>query len=202
VRTLHLRPLLRALAGALLLLACVIHPLNGQQIRSGDRVRIESLTGTATLLEVTLHSLVVLRNGDRTRLSMPRSSLAEITVCRGRRSSTSGARRAAVPGALVGSLVGIVVAVVDGETEQVCWSGSDGQWSLWGSPQTRRPGCSLERTHRPEAIWQLALAGAGAGALFGAVRPGERWEKLTLPGHARVAPSGDGRVLAGLSIGF
>jgi hypothetical protein len=172
-------------------------------LQPGDRIRLSSPqhSGTAAFVELASDTLVLLRPGDGTRLSVPVTSIRRFAVSRGPRSKDVAMREAAGALGIVGGMTGLVVGMASVDSSPRCreiQSCSD-----WGCSQGMSCGPAETTLQKGwQRSWQLGLTGAAVGALIGAARPGETWQQLRLPHGTTMASSGDGRVSAGFSFSF
>jgi hypothetical protein len=166
-----------------LVLLLTIAPPVHSQADSGLRVRITTSASrqprwVGTLISVDNDSVRLMSAGGRQRVALPITRIVRAERSRGRRSN---AGRGAMIGALVGGGAGFILGLLaSGEQDSFYEIGAD------------------------EVIVAMAFlgaAGAGIGALVGAVTPRDQWEPLTLPGQMNREIS-DGRTLARFVIRF
>jgi hypothetical protein len=175
--------LISVLLAQLLLLANA--PLVQSQADSGLRVRITTSASrqpiwVGTLISADQDSVKLVSAKDRQLVALPIARIVRAERSRGRRSN---AGRGATIGAVVGGGTGLILGLLasgEGEEDSFYEVGAD---------------------EVIVAMAFLAAAGAGIGALVGAVTPRDQWEPLTLPGQVK-RESSAGTTLARFVIRF
>jgi hypothetical protein len=173
--------LISVLLAQLLLLATA--PPVHSQADSGLRVRITTSASrqpiwVGTLISADQDSVKLVSAKDRQLVALPIARIVRAEQSRGRRSN---AGQGATIGAVVGGGTGLILGLLaSGEEDSFYEVGAD------------------------EVIVAkafLAAAGAGIGALVGAVTPRDQWEPLTVPGQVN-RESSAGSTLARFVIRF
>lgn len=173
--------LISVLLAQLLLLATA--PPVHSQADSGLRVRITTSASrqpiwVGTLISADQDSVKLVSAKDRQLVALPIARIVRAERSRGRRSN---AGRGATIGAFVGGGTGLILGLLaSGEEDSFYEVGAD---------------------EVIVAMAFLAAAGAGIGALVGAVTPRDQWEPLTLPGQMN-RESSAGSTLARFVIRF
>jgi hypothetical protein len=173
--------LISVLLAQLLLLATA--PPVHSQADSGLRVRITTSASrqpiwVGTLISADQDSVKLVSAKDRQLVALPIARIVRAERSRGRRSN---AGRGATIGAFVGGGTGLILGLLaSGEEDSFYEVGAD---------------------EVIVAMAFLAAAGAGIGALVGAVTPRDQWEPLTLPGQVN-RESSAGSTLARFVIRF
>jgi len=173
---------------AVLALTTPVNLLAQQEARiaPGDRVRVMAPSISAdllvgTVLEVGADTCLLAIEGHAPPYSLPFTSIRRLDLSRGTRSNTGkGAKIGAVIGAGLGAVLGGLIATEERLVNPSC------------DPDNNLFGCQTEETTDYAVVAAfavgLAVVGAGAGALIGAVSKSERWKAVPL-GELRVGPS-------------
>jgi hypothetical protein len=153
------------------------------QADSGLRVRITTSPSrqpvwVGTLISADQDSVRLVSARDRQLVALPMARVVRAEWSRGRRSN---AGRGATIGLVVGGGTGLILGLLA--------SGEEDSFYEVGAEDVI------------VAMAILAAAGAGIGALVGAVTPRDQWEPLTLPGQVN-RESSAGSTLAGFVIRF
>jgi hypothetical protein len=163
---------------------------------SGARVRVHAhriFIGTLVTLDTA--TLVLQDDALLDTLRVPVGSIGRLEVSTGQRSGAGrGAEIGLIAGASAGAIIGLAVII----TESIAMSSP----VLW-------EGCPRDAIvcFGPEAIFLsaavLGAAGAGLGALIGALSPIDRWEQVPVrPVEIGIVPLEAHRLGVGVSIGF
>lgn len=173
---------------ALLLLALLLVPLpalaqEGPQITPGKRVRIASsvFEGVGHVSAVDDQALTVLVENQAVPLTVPHASVQRVEV---RRQNTTG------EGALKGFRWGATFGA--------------GLWvlSLALIDYDLQDPDSPESTSRTEAAVGFPLVYGSIGAVWGALRPGGRWVRASVPARVAVGPVSGGGMAVGMGVSF
>ncbi|HEX7336815.1 MAG TPA: hypothetical protein VF252_06360 [Gemmatimonadales bacterium] len=155
------------------------------QLNPGARIRVTSDSGSprariGTLVSMDSNALHFRSAKDSSLISVPTGSLVRLEQSMGRKSN---AGRGAFIGALVGAGTGLLLGLLASAAE-------DDRDSFYD--------VGPEDVFAATAV--LGAAGAGVGALIGAMSHRDRWEPVPLPGGTGRARRMSGRV--GLAIAF
>lgn len=139
----------------------------GTRVRVWTEVNEKGPRTTGRVAAWNSDSLILNPVGAGNRRSIPVTSVSRMDVSRGQWSMGMGALRGGGAGFLIGGVSGVALVYLSPE---------DG----FGTRQDWAP------------VVGSFLGGIGAviGALIGASRPGERWERVPLPGRVSISPSG------------
>lgn len=160
-----MRPIVLAAVAASVV--AVARPLAAQDLRVGDRVRVQARfpygSATGRVVALDRRTVRVVQDGTTAIFVIPRNQIVRLDVGRGR-STSAGALHGLVLGAGAGALGGLAIGAA---------AKNAGPGALYG-----------------------AAGGAVVGAILGARHPGSHWSHLAGDGRVAVAPTPRGVTLA------
>lgn len=114
-------------------------------------------------------SLILNPVGAGNRRSIPITSVSRMDVSRGQRSMGMGALRGGALGLIIGGATGMVLGYTSGDDDSFLFN----------------------RWQDKAAIFSVMLGTPGTlvGAVVGANRPGERWERVAVPARVSISPN-------------
>ncbi len=158
----------------------------------GSRVRVWTEvnnkghpSGPRTTGQITVYttdSLVMDPAGAGGPLAMPLNSVSRMDISLGRRSRGMGALRGGSLGLIIGGVTGMALGFASGDDDSFLFN----RWQdkafilsvMLGTPSTL------------------------VGSIIGANRPGERWQRVPLPGRVSISPSGRNSVAVSTGLRF
>ncbi len=159
-------------------------------VNAGDRVRVSSASasGVFTVTAVEPGLLVVGRADSEGEYRVPQESIRKLSVSAGERSTGRGALRGAGFGLAIGGVGGAIAGFAEG-SDPPCDTGF--RFDVVFCETVRTSGA------QKAGIGAVLFGAAGAlvGGVFGALRPGERWNHVRHVNRITVAVTADGTMI-------